>query len=157
LSVGVIGNGGAARGAARALLDAGSRVTIYYRNVAKGPPVAAALGAESLPLGELARGRHGLLVNATPLGLHTGDPSPVPASVFEAAGVAFDMVYDPPETAFLAAARAAGAATIPGREMLIAQAVVQFRLFTGAEASHEEFAGNFSEAIRRRREPESVT
>ena len=61
------------------------------------------------------------------------------------------MVYDPPDTPFLEGAKAAGAATIPGREMLIAQALVQFRLFTGAEATAEEMEASFVEAQRARR------
>ncbi len=146
LSAGIIGNGGAARGAARALKDSGARVTIYFRNPARGRPVAGALGVDASPIEQLTAGRHQLIVNATPLGMHAGDASPVPASVFDPGTWAFDMIYDPPGTPFLEAARAAGGRIIPGREMLICQALVQFRLFTGREATYEELEASFLRA-----------
>jgi shikimate dehydrogenase len=126
-------------------------VTLHARSLERARPVAAALGVSCAPLEGLEAGRHRLIINATPLGLHAGDASPVPAAVFDARTVAFDMIYDPAETDFLAGARAAGAETIPGREMLISQALVQFRLFTGEEATYEELEASFIEAQRARR------
>ena len=143
LSTGILGNGGAARGAAVALHGAGARVTIYYRNRERGRPVAEALGVDSAPLPDLTAGRHQLIINATPLGMKAGDPSPAPPTVFDAHTTAFDMVYDPPETPFLEAARESGSGTIPGREMLICQGLVQFKLFTGEEATYEELEAGF--------------
>ncbi|HVR76603.1 MAG TPA: type I 3-dehydroquinate dehydratase [Planctomycetota bacterium] len=151
LSAAIIGNGGAARGAARALKEAGSSVTLYSRSIERGRPVAEALGVLSAPLGTLEEGRHGLIVNATPLGLRPGDPSPVPAEVFNPRTIAFDMIYEPPETPFLTAARSRGAPWIPGREMLLCQGLVQFRLFTGAEASYEELEAAFLDGQAARR------
>jgi len=153
LTVAILGNGGAARGAARALAGAGASVKLYARSLERARPVAARLQVSCAPLDALEAGSHRLIINATPLGLHAGDPSPVPATVFDARTIAFDMVYDPPDTPFLEGAKAAGAATIPGREMLIAQALVQFRLFTGAEATAEEMEASFVEAQRARRDP----
>jgi 3-dehydroquinate dehydratase/shikimate dehydrogenase len=149
LQVGILGAGGAARGAARALRDAGAAVTLYFRNRERGKPVAEALGVPSKLLGELSPASHGLLINATPLGLHPGDPSPAPASVFKESTIAFDMVYGSAETPFLAAARSAGAQVIPGHEMLICQGLVQFRLFTGREATYEEFEATLKEVGER--------
>ena len=54
--------------------------------------------------------------------------------------VAFDMVYSPPETQFLAAARAKGATAIDGLAMLIGQAAPAFELFFGAPAPREHDA-----------------
>jgi shikimate dehydrogenase len=48
--------------------------------------------------------------------------------------VAFDMVYDPLETRFLREARAAGAVTVDGLQMLLHQAVGQFEAWTGMKA-----------------------
>lgn len=151
LSVGILGNGGAARGAAGALLAAGSRVTLYYRNKEKGEPVARALGCGARAIEAVRPGDHALLVNATPLGLRPGDPSPVSSAVFGPETAAFDMIYDPPETPFLREAAQAGVRIlIPGREMLICQGLVQFRLFTGQEATYEEFEEAFLTAQRNR-------
>ncbi|HZN60209.1 MAG TPA: type I 3-dehydroquinate dehydratase [Planctomycetota bacterium] len=146
----IIGNGGAARGAARALKEAGARAILYARNPERGAAVAKNLGVESRPLAELRRGGQGLILNATPLGLHESDPSPAPREAFEARTVAFDMVYGSERTAFLEAARAAGSILIPGREMLIRQALAQFRLFTGLEAELSEFEESFLAGQRAR-------
>ena len=147
LSVGILGNGGAARGAAGALMGAGARVTIYYRDKAKGEPVARALGCKARPMKDLSSGDHALMINATPLGLHVRDDSPVPSTAFDRETVAFDMIYDPPDTPFLRAAAGGGARIlIPGREMLICQGIVQFRLFTGEDATYDEFEVGFLSA-----------
>ena len=91
-------------------------------------------------LGELGSGnRHRVIINATPLGLKADDPSPVSAEAFDSETIAFDMVYDPPETRFIQDARSKGAEVIRGDEMLVAQGLVQFELFTGQKASREAF------------------
>ena len=151
LSVGVLGNGGAARGAVQALKEGGADVTMYYRNPQRGDPVAQSLEVRGQQLDTLHAGRHALLINATSLGLNASDPSPVDRAVFDTETLAFDMVYDPPETEFLRLAVAAGAETIPGREMLICQGLVQFRLFTGRDATYEEFETAFLQGQAARR------
>lgn len=146
VEVAVVGNGGAARGAVQALLEAGAHPTIYCRNEAKGGPVAAALGVESRPIGEMERGCQGVVINSTPLGLDPGDPSPVSQEVFDSETIAFDMVYEPSDTGFLSEASQQGAGVIRGDEMLIAQGLVQFELFTGVEADPEGFRCALQEA-----------
>lgn len=149
--IAVLGNGGAARGAIRALLEAGARPTLHYRNPHRGQPVANELGVASAHLSDLRAGRYRAIINATSLGLEAGDPSPVAADVFEAGTIAFDMVYDPPETRFVLDAREHGATVILGREMLVAQGVVQFELLTGEKADPGDFEESFLDAQRRRR------
>ena len=51
--------------------------------------------------------------------------------------LAYDLVYNPLVTKFLREARAAGCETLSGLEMLIAQAVEQFKLWTGREPDEE--------------------
>ncbi len=147
----VIGNGGAARGAVRALLEAGAAPTLYFRNMERGSPVAASLGVPGRPLAvlnpALCRGEHRVVINATSLGLKPGDPSPVDPGAFSRGLIAFEMIYEPAETRFLAAAAEAGTECIPGREMLVAQAVGQFKIFTGLDAGYEELEENFLRGI----------
>ena len=95
----------------------------------------------------MKRGAQKVLINATSLGLSPGDPSPVDPAVFSPETIAFEMVYDPPETRFLEDARLAGATRIGGREMLVSQAVEQFRIFTGQTASYEELDENFGRGL----------
>jgi shikimate dehydrogenase len=76
----------------------------------------------------------GLLVNASSVGLKADDPSPLPAACFAAGQRVFDTIYQPPLTAFLAAAAAAGARTANGASMLLHQGVHAFRLwFPGSD------------------------
>ncbi len=71
-----------------------------------------------------------LLVNATSVGMGTGDSPIDPARLRPDLTVA-DIVYHPLDTALLNAARRAGAATIDGLGMLVHQAVIQQELWTG--------------------------
>jgi len=59
------------------------------------------------------------------------------ASDFRAGTTVFDLVYTPPETPLIRAAKEAGCETIPGTEMFVHQAVAQFRLMTGIAVTPE--------------------
>src|SRR5262249_19713322 len=74
-SVLIVGNGGAARGAACALSDAGSRISLVGRNADRVRALAKVCGAESLTRDQLS-GRHfDAVVHATPIGMfpHVND------------------------------------------------------------------------------------
>jgi 3-dehydroquinate dehydratase/shikimate dehydrogenase len=137
--VAIVGAGGAARSAALALGRRGAQVTLFTRDPEKAAVVAAALGCSAGALAEIGEAAWDVLINATPVGSSSApELAPVPASVHRASSVAFDMVYDPLETLFLKQARAAGATTIGGLEMLIAQAAFQFETWTGRDAPVDE-------------------
>ena len=126
----VLGAGGAARAAAVALRRAGARVTISARREARARAVAEATGVDAAPLPP-APGSWDLLVNATAAGMHPDvDGTPLPGARFDGRLV-YDLVYNPPETRLLREARAAGCDTLGGLDMLVAQALEQFRLWTG--------------------------
>lgn len=138
-SVVVLGAGGAARAAAQALARKGAEVTILARDPEKAAFVAGAVGCGSGALEDVTAIAFDVLINATPVGSSPAThETPVPASAHRAESVVFDMVYDPLETQFLRDAQAAGATVIDGLEMLIAQAVVQFELWTGRDAPVQE-------------------
>jgi 3-dehydroquinate dehydratase/shikimate dehydrogenase len=129
----VVGNGGAARGAAYALAAAGAKLAITGRNVDRVRVLARATGAELLTREQAESRMFDVLIHATPLGM-------VPRTnqcFFEGripAKLVFDMVYNPLETTLLRRAKNQGAATISGLEMFIEQAVRQFEVFTGESA-----------------------
>jgi len=77
-----------------------------------------------------------LLLNATPLGLKPGDPSPLDEKQFSLrqARAVYDMIYNPPETALLQAAKAAGCKTANGLGMLLHQGARAFEIWTGKPA-----------------------
>ncbi|HEU0027714.1 MAG TPA: hypothetical protein VFQ25_11420 [Ktedonobacterales bacterium] len=78
-----------------------------------------------------------LLINATPTGTRDSQSSPIPIELLRGMpGNAFvmDMVYNPPETALVRAAHAAGLRAVGGFSMLLYQGAESFTLWTGAEA-----------------------
>jgi shikimate 5-dehydrogenase len=76
------------------------------------------------------------VINTTPIGMrgHNENASPVPRAFLRNRIAAYDLVYNPIETRFLQDARRMGCLTISGIEMLVAQAGVQFELWTGKKA-----------------------
>ena len=139
LRVAVIGNGGAARGAIQALTEAGAIAALFYRNPARGLPVAQALNVAGYPISAIDD-RFEVYINATPLGSNPDDPAPAPAAIFSRPEqIAFDMTYANPNPRFLVNARAAGVHCIDGRQMLVAQGMVQFEHFTGIKPDPETF------------------
>jgi shikimate 5-dehydrogenase len=74
-----------------------------------------------------------VLVNGTSVGMGKPDDTPWAAERHRPGSVVFDTVYTPMVTRLLREAKAAGATPILGVEMFVAQAVEQYRRFTGRE------------------------
>lgn len=145
----LLGAGGAARAIAFALRDAGFALHILNRDpgrarrlleelgIATGDQPAAhfqlsgdsVLRARAHPPGSA----FSLVVNATTLGM-TGKPPLSFRLDADPGAVIYDIVYDPLETALLAAARAKGSHTIDGLRMLVGQAASAFARFFGQPA-----------------------
>jgi 3-dehydroquinate dehydratase/shikimate dehydrogenase len=137
-SVVVLGAGGAARAAAYALRKRGAAVTLLGRDPEKAAEAARAIGCDYGPLASAGEHAFDAVINATPLGGGAlSGFSPWPATAHRAGSVALDMVYDPIDTRMLREARAAGALTVSGLEMLLAQAVGQFEAWTGMHAPQD--------------------
>lgn len=140
----LLGTGGAARAAAVALGRLGAEVTVVGRRpdaAQELAEVASRAGAPVVDALDLA-GRHWVVaavrdarvvVNATPLGMG-GEALDEPFMDLHTGQAAYDLVYNPPETPFLAAARAAGADAHHGLGMLVAQAAASYRRWTGQDA-----------------------
>ena len=132
----VLGAGGAARALLWALHESGARATVFARDPARARDSAADFGADSAALDGATFVGFDLVVNATPLGTRGPLEGETPATSAQLRGarVAYDLVYNPPETRFLREARAAGCATLGGLHMLVAQAAAQFKIWTGVDA-----------------------
>ena len=78
-----------------------------------------------------------LIVNATPLGLHPTDASPVPARLLAPHLMIYDTAYALRATAFERAANEAGARSANGLSMLLHQAALSFELWFAREAPLE--------------------
>ena len=141
------GTGGAARAVAFAMADSRlpREILILGRTPSRVARLVEDLRAESrVPVhgGDLggtepdkARA-HTVIINATPMGMfrHSEGESSVPREWLHAGQVVFDMVYRPQHTKLLRDAMEAGCLIIPGLEMLLYQAVLQFELWTGQKA-----------------------
>jgi shikimate dehydrogenase len=166
----VLGAGGSARASVWALLAEGAaEVLVWNRTAERARALAGELGARAVDAPEPAD----LLINCTAVGLggHAGEqvggaaaanapeagvePSASALSALNQLGLTFDqlaeyryvvdLVYQAGSTPLLSAARAQGAVTTDGLEILIAQGALSLELWTGRpaplqtmrEAAHE--------------------
>ena len=146
----VVGAGGMARAAVVAALRAqAAEIRVVARKVDQAramlDTVAASwrgtlprLAAAELRSGtrEAVRGAQ-VLIQATPVGMAAGDPSPVDLAGAPADLFVLDTIYNPAETALLAAARAAGLGAANGLGLLLHQGARSFRMWTGQPAPLE--------------------
>ena len=135
----IAGAGGAARAALWALREEGASTTLFAREPEKARVVAEQFGADCRSLAGADFSQFQVVINATPLGTRGKNESQTVATSAQLGGVrlAYDLVYNPLETLFLREARAAGCDTLSGIEMLVAQAIEQFRLWTGQQPEVE--------------------
>ncbi len=78
-----------------------------------------------------------LLINATPIGTRDAQAAPIPTDLLRRLprdAFVLDLVYNPPETALVRAAHAAGLRAMGGLSMLLYQGAAAFTLWTGYEA-----------------------
>jgi shikimate dehydrogenase len=151
----VIGNGGAALAAVAALRSIGASVATTARRFKPETPRAEwshaaafeTLSSELLPwpdrspagagdaLGRALR-EADVIVQATSAGMHGADSGAsvaaiVPWAELRRDAIAYDLVYNPPDTDFVVAARRAGLRASHGLEMLVVQAALAIELWLG--------------------------
>jgi shikimate dehydrogenase len=79
-----------------------------------------------------------VLIHATPIGMHPREEeSLVPPELLHPDLTVMDIVYNPYETRLLKDARDRGVKTVPGIEMFVNQALLQFEAWTGESAPKE--------------------
>lgn len=144
----VLGAGGAARAVVYALAGSGWQATVAARRVGQAqelvdrfrqPTQHPRLLAVELDFIPNLRTPFTLLVNTTPLGMspHVAE-SPWPAGVpFPPGAALYDLVYNPPETGLMRAARQAGLPARGGLGMLVEQGALAFERWTEAAAPRE--------------------
>ena len=138
----ILGSGGSARGVSYALLKSGfvNKIVIGARNEEKGKHIVNSLNlvkplsSEYLSIEDVLKHkkRFYLIINTTPVGMKgTTDLPILPEDFFSKSQLIFDIVYNPTKTPMVLAGIKAGAKIIPGYEMLLYQAMEQFKIFTG--------------------------
>lgn len=132
----VLGAGGAARAVLAGLLDLGvPRIALSNRTPDKAQALAAEFGVDLAPWEQRQDASAELVVNTTPLGMagERQDLSPWADLCLSPTQTAYDLVYNPQKTKFLADAESMGCRTIDGLTMFVAQARAQLRLWTGRD------------------------
>lgn len=142
----VLGAGGAARAIAVETALAGARsITVVNRTAERGQALADLIdertpaAARYLPWEPSLHVPHGtgVLINATSIGFHP-DESQMPdvdIDTLVPGMVVADVVANPPRTRFVAAADGRGCTTLDGLGMLVNQALIAVRLWTGQDVS----------------------
>jgi shikimate dehydrogenase len=161
----LLGSGGAARAVALALVEAGASVVYVVGRqpkkiervvldikplTAAGTTITWAYWGDGSYL-KMLDGEADLVVNCTPIGMSespgAGD-TPVPADLMQPRALFFDLVYNPVETPFVAAAKSRGAKAISGMGMLVYQAAETFKLWTGKDADTNAMFDAAKSALR---------
>ncbi len=124
----VVGAGGAARAVVTALLRLGAEELRVAARDSRRAEWARARGIAVEEMGRVSLERCSLLVQATPVGWHPDDPSPVEVSALPEGCAVMDLNY-PPTPSRLLRSHAPSGPVADGRAMLLAQAVRSFRLW----------------------------
>jgi len=143
----LLGAGGAARGAAFAMTEAGiEHLIILNRHLERAQLLAEevhqyydrpafSLSDPSFLISHPAS----IIINATPVGMH-GEVSPLPADIlarFDQDTFVYDMIYNPSQTYLLCQARTMGLRTANGFSMLLHQGALSFSCWTNQPAPLE--------------------
>ncbi|MFM8894074.1 MAG: shikimate dehydrogenase family protein, partial [Actinomycetales bacterium] len=140
----IFGAGGAARAiAVESALAGAASVTIVNRTADRGRTLAALVDGRTEATGAYLPWTTGfaippladIVINATSIGFHPdADQTPdVDPDSFRPTMVVADVVANPPATRWLQAAQDAGCRTLNGLGMLVNQALINGRLWTGIE------------------------
>ncbi|ABS56080.1 shikimate 5-dehydrogenase [Methanoregula boonei 6A8] len=129
----LLGAGGVAAAAAYALRDLDMEIIILNRTPEKARALAERTGCRFGAWDDFDRTNPDLVVNATSIGMQPDTGSPLRDDQLKKEMTVCDLVYTPPVTSLIAAARKAGCTTILGTETFVYQAQEQFRLFFGID------------------------
>ena len=143
----ILGAGGAARAIAVEVALAGAiQVDIVNRNAERGQELSSLIAdkvkvaSKFIPWEgqfEIPEGTN-VLINGTSIGL--GDANarvPVATASLKPGLVAADVIFNPPDTRFLQEAAAQGCTALDGLGMLVNQAVINFKNWTGVDPDRE--------------------
>ena len=154
----ILGAGGAARAIGVEVALAGAaKITVVNRGEARGQELTSLIN-DKVHVPALFVKWEGdyqvppeteVLINATSIGLGDAEARvPLAVDTLEADMAVADVIFNPPETRLIRDAQARGCQTLDGLGMLVNQAVIAFRIWTGQDANAqvmrdalEEFLG----------------
>jgi shikimate dehydrogenase len=160
----MLGAGGAARGIAHSLLDAGvAGLVIANRTLERALALAAECAARfpkanvaAIELPQAAGSSPDLLVNTTTVGMGDGQ-RPVDLAAVRVTEAVIDIVYHPLETPLLAQAKTLGVACTNGVGMLLYQGVAAFQYWTGVEPPEAVMRQALEDALGARGHPPATS
>lgn len=146
----LLGNGGAARGAALALLEsqtrelmilgrATERIETLLAHLRQQHGVSKVCGAVlGTPEARHLLAKADVVVNTTSVGLKSGDERRlIEVEDLPATALVMDMIFNPPLTPLLREARARGLCVLNGLSMLLYQGTLALELWTGQSAPED--------------------
>lgn len=161
----LFGCGGAAKAIAFVLAREGARSMTFVDRIEKRAKDLAAKTKKDFPR---CRVKHipflksrideealdaDLLVNASPVGMHKGDPCIISTGSLHKGLAVYDIVYNPPATPLLKEAKKRGIKASNGLGMLLYQGVLSFGLFTGRKAPVPVMRSALMKAAKKCRTP----
>lgn len=122
----ILGTGGGAKAVAHALKEKNIRFEFVSRDK-KGSGI---ISYNDLSFDLICN--HLLIVNTTPLGMYpdTDKFPPIPYHYLSGCHYLYDLIYNPEETEFIKRGKTMSAQTMNGRQMLINQAELSYKIFT---------------------------
>ncbi|HMV43609.1 MAG TPA: shikimate dehydrogenase [Leptospiraceae bacterium] len=148
----ILGSGGSAKGISYSLVKRGlsaQKIVVAARNEKTGKALVQKLNSMQKEISEYATlesiqkesKRYSLIINTTPVGMKGKKDSQILSEdFFIKSHSLFDIVYNPLETPLVKLAKKKKVKIIPGYEMLLYQAMEQFRLFTGIRVDNKRIS-----------------
>ncbi len=132
----VLGAGGAGKALAYGLKTEGADVIMTDGIAEAGENTAQQFGYQYCPWEQREHQDINILVNCTPIGMYPNvDKAPISKTALHAGMIVFDAVYNPEYTWLIRMAKEQGCIVVPGMEMFVGQAILQFKYFTNEKAS----------------------
>ncbi|RUT99888.1 shikimate dehydrogenase, partial [Mesorhizobium sp. M7A.T.Ca.TU.009.02.1.1] len=138
-----VGAGGAGASLAYCLAEAGAdEIRLTDIDTVRAGKLAALVGRAfpkcRIQVGEAEPSGMHMAINATPVGMHAGDPLPLDVSRLTPDMTVVDIIMEPAETALLRAAKGIGCRVQPGRPMMDFQvrAMSEFFDIEGKDRGH---------------------
>ena len=153
----VLGAGGAARACVEVMRGVATRIWVTAPDLDEARLLCRDLKIAAggpTPIGSLALlvKKVDLIVNATPVGTD-GKTMLFPSEWLTASQVVFDLVYSPPLTPLVGAARERGARALNGLSMLLFQALAAFEIWVGQPAPEAPMRAALERAVLERLTP----
>lgn len=145
----MLGAGGVARAVLHALWDLGvPSVLVASRARSSVDALSTRVSCRFVAWEDREEQDAQVVLNATPIGMMPNEgETPLSDRGLQSCRAVFDAVASPPETSFVARARALGMLVVAGPVMSLHQAAAQFTLYTGRDAPPDVLERHLAEAL----------